>query len=128
MNENQLKGLLGLCVRARQTTFGMDGCLKVLRSGESRLVLVDAGASSATKEKYLSTCRSHDTRALLLPEGLLEEATGRSGVAVAIAPGGLADKIAAFPGLVSLGEAIEEEPTLIIESSKEDICGGANAE
>ena len=65
--ETKLRGLMGLCVRARQATFGEDGCLKSIRGG---------GCAVA-----------------LLPRGLLQDATGRSGVAMAVAPGGLAEQI-----------------------------------
>ena len=68
--ETKLRGLMGLCVRARQATFGEDGCLKSIRGGGCAVLLLDSGASKAT-----------------------QDATGRSGVAMAVAPGGLAEQI-----------------------------------
>ena len=42
LNRASLKGLMGLCVRARQAVFGQDGCLSALRSGKADLLLLDA--------------------------------------------------------------------------------------
>ena len=43
--ETKLRGLMGLCVRARQATFGEDGCLKSIRGGGCAVLLLDSGAS-----------------------------------------------------------------------------------
>ena len=45
--ETKLRGLMGLCVRARQATFGEDGCLKSIRGGGCAVLLLDSGASGA---------------------------------------------------------------------------------
>ena len=93
MNEQQLqklRGLMGLCVRARQAVFGEDGCLKTIRAGNCGLLLLDSGASKATQEKYMGVCRNASAHLELLPEGLLHEATGKPGVAMAVLKGGLA--------------------------------------
>ena len=50
--ETKLRGLMGLCVRARQATFGEDGCLKSIRGGGCAVLLLDSGASKATQDKY----------------------------------------------------------------------------
>lgn len=93
MLANRLRGLMGLCVRARQTVFGEDGCLKTIRAGNCGVLLVDQGASQATKDKYRSACLHQDVRVGWLPEGLLYEATGRPGVAMAVVKGGLAGQL-----------------------------------
>ena len=41
MEENKLRGLMGLCVRAGQAAFGMDGCLQAIRTGKVGLLLLD---------------------------------------------------------------------------------------
>ena len=120
MDENRLRGLLGLSVRARTATFGMDGCLKSIRGGTCRLLLVDAAASQATLDKYLDACRSHGTEIRIVPEDLIEEATGHSGVAVALAQGGLTEQIMALQGLKRPGE--------LKENQEENLCGGADFE
>lgn len=99
MDEARVRGLMGLCARARQATFGEDGCLKAIRGGDCALLLLDAGASRATREKYAGSCAHHGVPLRLLPEGLLAEATGRPGVAMAVRSGGLANQlIQCLPG------------------------------
>ncbi len=91
--EDKLRGLMGLCVRARQATFGEDGCLKSIRGGSCAILLLDSGASQATQDKYRSACEHNHVLLAMLPQGLLHEATGRPGVAMAVAQGGLAEQI-----------------------------------
>ncbi len=91
--ENKLRGLMGLCVRARQAVFGEDGCMKTIRGGGCGVLLLDNGASRATQDKYRSVCLNADTPLLELPEGLLHEATGKPGVAMAVLKGGFASSI-----------------------------------
>ena len=118
MDENKLRGLMGLCVRARQATFGTDGCLKSVRSGKAGVVLVDGGASPATRDKLITTCGHHRVPVRLVPEGLLEESTGRPGVVMVVAPGGLADQLRSLPELQAQRE----------QQIKEIHCGGASVE
>ena len=96
MNEqqlNRLRGIMGLCVRARQAVFGEDGCLKTIRAGNCGVLLLDSGASKATQDKYRGVCDNANTALELLPEGLLHEATGKPGVAMAVLKGGMANQI-----------------------------------
>ena len=90
---NKLRGLMGLCVRARQAVFGEDGCMKTIRAGNCGLLLLDSGASAATREKYEGVCRHAEVQLVQLPEGLLHEATGRPGVAMAVLKGGMANSM-----------------------------------
>ena len=91
--ENKLRGLMGLCVRARQAVFGEDGCMKTIRGGNCGVLLLDSGASTATQDKYRGVCENADTPLVELPEGLLHEATGKPGVAMAILKGGFANQV-----------------------------------
>ena len=91
--ENKLRGLMGLCVRARQAVFGEDGCMKTIRGGNCGVLLLDSGASKATQDKYRGVCENANTPLELLPEGLLHEATGKPGVAMAVLKGGLANQM-----------------------------------
>ena len=96
MNEQlkeKLRGLMGLCVRARQAVFGEDGCLKSIRAGNCGLLLLDEGASQATQDKYHGACKNANVAVVKLPEGLLHEATGKPGVAMAVLKGGLANSM-----------------------------------
>ena len=91
--ENKLRGLMGLCVRARQAVFGEDGCMKTIRAGNCGALLLDGGASQATQNKYRGVCQNVNTPVVELPQGLLHEATGKPGVAMAILKGGFAEQI-----------------------------------
>lgn len=91
--ENKLRGLMGLCLRARQAVFGEDGCMKTIRGGNCGVLLLDSGASKATQDKYRGVCENASTPLVELPEGLLHEATGKPGVAMAILKGGFANQV-----------------------------------
>ena len=91
--ENKLRGLMGLCVRARQAVFGEDGCMKTIRGGNCGVLLLDSGASQATRDKYRGVCANANTPMVELPQGLLHEATGKPGVAMAILKGGFANQV-----------------------------------
>ena len=91
--ENKLRGLMGLCVRARQAVFGEDGCMKTIRGGNCGVLLLDSGASTATQDKYRGVCENANTPMVELPQGLLHEATGKPGMAMAILKGGFASQI-----------------------------------
>ena len=119
MDENKLRGLMGLCVRARQATFGLDGCLKTVRTSQAGVALLDAGASAATKDKFLSACEHHGIPVHVVPQGLLQEATGRPGVTMTVAQGGLANQLRSLLEHQSLREQ---------QINTENHCGGASVE
>ena len=96
MDETALKrvmGLMGLSVRAGRAVFGADGCLKAVRGGKCALLLLDGGASRATRDKYTGACAHAGVPLRLLPEGALAQATGRPGVAMALPVGGLTEEL-----------------------------------
>ena len=93
MDERRLKGLMGICCRAGQAVFGEDGCMKLIRNGGCAILLTDSGISPAAREKYRSVCERHQVLRTELREGLLEEATGRPGMAMAIRIGSLAEQV-----------------------------------
>ncbi len=115
MDEQKLRGLMGLCVRARQAVFGEDGCLKTIRSGNCGVLLVDSGASPATKKKYHDACAHAGVTLGMIPEGMLLEATARPGMAMAIPKGGLAQQITR---LLDAADPIQSANN----------CGGASVE
>ena len=95
MNERRLKGLLGLCVRAGQGVFGEDSCLKALRGGQAELAVMDAGISPGSAERFERLCSREGFPLHRLPEGFLEEATGKPGMTMVIRPGSFAIQIRA---------------------------------
>ena len=119
MDEKKLRGLIGLCTRAGLGVFGEDGCLKAVRSGQCAVLLVDAGASEATREKYRGVCARAGVPMALLPEGLPGDAAGRPGVAMAVRPGGLANQLKS----ILPGEGNHRQP-----QEADLISGGASVE
>lgn len=115
MNEQKLRGLMGLTVRARQAVFGEDGCLKSIRAGNCGVLLLDSGASPATQKKYRDACAHAGVTLGIIPEGMLLEATSRPGMTMAVIKGGLAQQIT---GLLDAADPIQ--------SAKN--CGGASVE
>lgn len=93
MDEKRLKGIMGLCVRAGQAVFGEDGCRKAVTTGQSRVLLLDGDASENTRRRYERLCENTGARLAILPAGLMNEATGRPGAAMAVREGAFADQV-----------------------------------
>ncbi len=93
MDEKRLKGLLGLAVRAGQAVFGEDGCRKAIRNGNGGMLLLDVKASENTRRRYEAACSFNGTRMVILPEGLLGEATGKPGAAMYLKEGSFKDQV-----------------------------------
>ncbi len=93
MDEKRLRGLMGLCVRAGQAVFGEDGCRKALSAGQCGILLADGDMSENTRKRYEGICERTGTAMRMLPAGLLEEATGRPGAAMAVRTGSFAEQI-----------------------------------
>ena len=49
--EERALSFLGLCMRAGQVVSGQEACVAAIRSGESALALLDAGASENTLKR-----------------------------------------------------------------------------
>ena len=107
MNENRLKGLMGLCVRAGQAVFGEESCLKAVRSGQAALMLMDESISESAAEKAEHLCGREGIPARRLPEGLLGDATGKPGTTMAVRPGGFAAQMISC--LDEAGQASEKQ-------------------
>ncbi len=93
MDERRMKGLMGLCVRAGQAVFGEDGCRKALLNGKCGILLADGDISENSRKRYEEICRRTGTRMELLPSGMLEEATGRPGAAMAVKTGSFSEQM-----------------------------------
>ena len=100
MTAGRIKGLLGLCVRAGQAVFGADAIQKSIREGSCAALLLDGGISPNSEAKYRGLCGRTGVPIIRLPEGLLEEATGKPGAAMAVRRGSFSEAI-----LSSAGEA-----------------------
>ena len=94
MDEQRIRGLMGLCVRAGQGVFGEESCLKALRGGQAALLIMDDGISPRSAEKFEQLCEREEIPLRRIRAGLLEEATGRPGKTMAIRPGSFAERLA----------------------------------
>ena len=93
MDERKMKGLMGLCVRAGQAVFGEDGCRRALTEGKCGLLLADGEISERSRKGYEALCLRAGVRMVVLPAGLLETATGKPGVAMAVRPGTFSEQM-----------------------------------
>lgn len=114
MNEQKLKGALGLATRARQVSTGMDACRILIRSGTCGLMLLDGGTGPNTRRKAEDLCRRSETPVWVVPAGLIEEATGKSNMVLGIRNGSFSERIAGLlqeAGSESGGRQDEQEPS-----------------
>ena len=89
-----LGGLMGLSVRAGQTTLGAEWALQEIRSGRAGLALLDAGASEGTRKKILDACAYRGVPVYILPEGEISRACGKDGrMAAAVKKGKLCQRM-----------------------------------
>lgn len=75
----RVRGLLGLAMRAGRLITGADSVLNTVRSGKACLVLCDESAAENTLKKVKDACIYYHAAVMYLPQGLLENATGREG-------------------------------------------------
>ena len=95
MNENRIKGLLGLSVRARQASVGTDACRILIRSGRCGLLLLDGGTGPNTRRQFIELCDKYDVPDGILPEGMIGESTGRNVMVFGLQKGSFSEKISA---------------------------------
>ena len=92
MNEQSLKGILGLSVRAGQAAFGEDTCRRLLLSGKGGLLLLDGDASGNTRKRIGELCGRTETALAILPAGMICAATGRDNMVMALKKGAFAER------------------------------------
>ncbi|MBR5383855.1 MAG: 50S ribosomal protein L7 [Clostridia bacterium] len=92
-SETALRGLIGLCMRAGRLRCGTDAALDSARHGSACLLLVDAGASETTRKRLSDTSGFYGVGQVMLPEGMLTEAAGRTAMAAAVTDKGFAQKM-----------------------------------
>ncbi len=96
MDERRMKGLMGLCVRAGQAVFGEDACRRTITEGRCGILLMDSDISANSRKRYEELCGRTGTRSELLPPGLLAEATGKPGAAMAVKSGSFSEQMIAL--------------------------------
>ena len=77
MNETKLKGMLGLALRARQASLGMDACRIMIRSGKCGIMLLDGETGPNSRKKAQDMCSQTGVPVMILPAGMIAEATGK---------------------------------------------------
>ncbi len=97
MNDAQIKGLLGLAVRAGQACFGEDNCRRLAGSGQCGALLIDGEASEKTRRRYEELAKRTDTVLVLLPPGMIPAATGKDNMAMALRKGSFAERVTGSP-------------------------------
>ncbi len=95
MNEQRAKGMLGLAVRAREACFGDDACRKLVSDGKCGMILLDGETGPNTRKKYEELCERTGIPLMILPRGLMAEATGRDNRVAALRKGAFAEQMAA---------------------------------
>lgn len=96
-NEEQLRGMLGLCQRAGKLQSGADQVMNAIRNGSCRLALIDGEASQNTVKKITDACIYYHVPYLTLPGGALGEASGRDGrMTAAVTEAGFAKRLLAL--------------------------------
>ena len=93
MNEQKVKGLIGLAVRARQISAGADACRILVRNGECTVLMIDSSAADNTRKKAEDLCCRAGIPVKFLPEGLIENATGKSNRILGVRKGSFAEQI-----------------------------------
>lgn len=93
MNETKVRGMLGLAVRARQLCFGEEACGILVRKGKCAAVFLDGEAGPNTRKKTEAMCKAAGIPLVLLPEGMIGQATGRSNRIAALQKGAFAEQM-----------------------------------
>ena len=88
-----MRGLMGLCVRAGQAVFGEEGCRKSITGGQCGVLLLDGGISDNSRKRYEDLCEQTGTQMAVLPAGLLGDATGKPGTAMAVKQGSFSEQM-----------------------------------
>ena len=57
--QDRLYNAIGLCMKAGKAQSGAFAAEKAIKSGRAKLVLLERGASKATKEHYAAMCEYH---------------------------------------------------------------------
>lgn len=97
MIDERINGILGLAFRAKQLVPGAQLTLELIRDGKAALVIVDETASPNTKKKVKDACQFYHVPMYQLPQNILGQSLGRTGMATAgIKPGGFAQQASAL--------------------------------
>ena len=95
MNGQKMKGMIGLALRARQAVTGMDACRMLIKSGKCGVLLIDITAGNSTRKKAEELCIRSGIPIIAIPEGMIEEANGKSNMLMGLQKGSFTEEILA---------------------------------
>ena len=94
---NRALGSLGLAMKAGKVQSGADVCDKLIKAGAACLILIDAGASPASRKALTDACAFYQVPYRLVPPEELGRAIGRPGrMAAAVTDKTLATRLSAL--------------------------------
>ena len=79
MNITKIKTYMGFAKKMGKLSYGQT-VLNDITKVKHCLVILDEGASSNTKDKYISACKAADVKIIELPKGETADAIGKPGV------------------------------------------------
>ncbi|MBO4299007.1 MAG: ribosomal L7Ae/L30e/S12e/Gadd45 family protein [Clostridia bacterium] len=96
---NRALGSLGLTMKAGRVQSGEANCDKLIKAGGAYLILIDAGASPASRKAITDACAYYHVPYCLIEPGELGRAIGKPGrMAAAVTDKALAARLAALLG------------------------------
>lgn len=98
MNEQKAAGMIGLAVRAGQVAAGTDATRIMARMEKCGVVLVDGVTGGNTRKKTEDLCRKMEIPMVVLPAGLIEQATGMGNMVIGIRKGSFTEQILKITG------------------------------
>ena len=94
MNDERIRGLLGLCQRAGKLKTGVEMVESAVKMGGGKLALMDAGIAPRGRKTIHDACAYANVPFGELREALIAEAIGKPGrMAVCVMDAGFAKKI-----------------------------------
>ena len=93
MNEEKTAGMIGLAVRSRQVSTGMEACRILVRTSNCGVMLLDQDTGPNTRKKAEELCIQAGAPIRVLPPGTIEKATGKSNKIIAVQKGSIAEQI-----------------------------------
>ena len=71
VNNQKVLGLIGLCMRAGELTFGTELCIDLIEKHKIKLILVANDAADRTKRNFEYICNKNNTKIVLF--GTIDE-------------------------------------------------------
>lgn len=80
---SKLTGCIGLAQRAGQLHCGVEKAITAIQKGQSDLILIDQGSSLNTAKRIRDKCDYYQADMIVITEGILDAAIGKSGIMAA---------------------------------------------